>query len=220
MNFKTYLGSGAAMTIGLGAVPTRLRIINLATGLAITDWQVGMLANSAVAGGVIFNNAAAMVITPQTIAQGVQRYFGGDLVATAGASVVVDPALNSTLNVNYAPVNELFSMDTAANGTGHISVALTTGAGAGSLIELAYVDAQGLFQSWTGRIVALSGSGLTADQVTLDSTAPNVSNARVVWVGPQYDLVQVPAGTVVPAGVKLLNTTYMTSAVMYGIQWE
>ena len=221
MNFKTYLGTAAAMTLGLGAVPKRLRVINLATGLFVTDWIGGMNANAAVAGGIIFNNASTMVITAQTAAQGVIRYFGGDLVTTASNNVVVDSSINSTLNVNYASAGQTFTMDVPGNCTGHFSAALTSGYGAGSVIQLAWTDAQGIMRSWMGRITSLTSNGLTANYVTLSLDCPNVgNNARITFVGPQYDLVAAPAGMIMPPGVKLLNTTYMTPAVQMGIEWE
>ena len=229
MNSKTYLGTGAAMTLGLGAVPKTISIRNLTTGLFITEWDEGMLANTAVAGGIIHNNASTMVLTPQTGAQGIQRYFGGDVVVTASNNVVVDPTIRHDLVSNLQGAATLFTMDTAANGTGHFNGALASGAGKGSFIQLAYRDTAGNMAQWTGRIADLSASGLTSDQVTLNPSAPNIGvanlinmagGARIVYVGPLYDLIQAPAGLIMPAGVKLLNTTYMTSAVHYEISWS
>ena len=222
MNTKTYLGSVATMTLALGAVPTHVRINNLATGLSVFEWNVGMLANPAMAGGVITQYATGTAsMVAQTAAQGLVRYFGGDIVTSSTSSQVVDPSINSTLNVSYAAAGQTFTMDTAANCTGHFSAALSSGYGVGSLITLAWTDSQGIMRSYTGRITALTSTGLSSDYVTLSLDCPDVGkNARIVWVGPQYDMVNAPVGMILPAGVKLINTTYLTSAVMYNIEWH
>ena len=224
-NFKTYLGTAATMTLGLGCVPKFLRVINLATGLAPVYWSEGMLANSAVAGGII---DVAGTYTPQTQAQGVCRYFGGDVVTSKSNNVVVDPGLQSSLKTNYQGSATIFTMDTVAAGTGHFDVAGATGYGAGSVIMLAYIDTLGRPASWTGRIAAV-GTATSANGVTLDTSAPNIGSAttlnplggaRIVYIGPAYDLIAAPVGTTMPAGVKLFNVTYMTPAVQLLIEWD
>jgi hypothetical protein len=230
--YKTFLGTAATMRLGLGCTPSWVKIYNLATGLAPVTWCRGFLANSAVAGGVI---DVAGTYTPQTAAQGLQRYFGGDVITTKSNNDVIDPALVSTLKVNYASTvsgdgyTTLFTTDTAATMTGHFDAALKSGAGAGSFIELAYKDSSGNMASWVGRIAAMTSTGLSAGYVTIEPVGPSITaatpfnpagGARVVYVGPQYDLMAAPVGTIMPAGVKLINVTYMTPAVQLLIEWE
>ena len=215
--FKTYLGTGAAMTLGLGVVPKYLKIVNCATGLTPVFWSEGKLASSAIAGGII---DVAGTYTPQTSAQGVQRYYGGDIIATLSTSKVVDPAVLSADKTNLQGAATTFTWDVAASGTGHFNGLLASGAGAGSMIYLAYLDTDGRPASWTGRIAA-AGTVTSTNGVTLDQSLPAAATSiRVVYVGAQYDLISAPVGTVMPAGVILNNTTYMTSAVQYLIEFE
>jgi hypothetical protein len=225
-SFKTFLGTAATMRLGLGCVPSSVKIYNLATGLAPVTWNRGFLANTAVAGGVI---DVAGTYTPQTAAQGLQRYFGGDVITTLSNNDVIDPALLSANKTNLQGAATLFTTDTAATMTGHFNGALASGAGKGSFIEMAYKDSSGNMASWVGRIADLSASGLTSGQVTIEPAGPSISaatpfnpagGARIVYVGPTYDLTAAPVGTIMPAGVKLINVTYMTPAVHLLIEWE
>lgn len=235
---KTYLGSGAKMYLGLGAKFQRGRIINLAAGTAITEFDLSMLANSAVAGGIHIT-ATSTYVMPDAVTAGIYRYDGGDVITSLSANYQIDQGMVSTLKKNYISTSSptYFIMDTAASATGHFSQALTTyqtanttiGAGAGSFIQLSYRDSNGQLASWQGRISALTSTGLTADYVTLDLSAPNIastnlnnlsSGALVTYVGSAYDLIPAPVGTIMPAGVVLVNTTYTTSAVQYAIQLD
>jgi hypothetical protein len=228
MNYtrKTFLGAGATMYLGLGVVPQRVRIYNALTGLSVFDWNVGMLANAATAGGIYTQFATGTQTTvAQTQAQGLVPYLGGDIVTSKTAAQVVDPGARADINFasNLKGNATKFVMDTAANGTGHFNVATgTTGYGVGSPITMSWRDDAGMSRTKNGRINALTSTGLTADYVGIDlpfdGTLP-ASGADIVYIGPQYDLVQAPVGVVMPAGVKLLNTTYLTSAVMYQIEF-
>ncbi len=224
MNYtrKTYLGAGAnTMYLGLGTVPKRVRITNLATGLSFLEWNEGMLANAAVAGGIYTATTGGPL--PQTQAQGLVPYLGGDVVTTKSATQIVDPGARADINFasNLKGNAAKFIMDTAANGTGHFNLAATT-VGVGSPITLSWRDDAGISRVKSGRVIAYAGSGLTADQVGIDlpfdGTLP-AAGADIAYIGPQYDLVQAPVGTVMPAGVKLINQTYLTSAVMYQIEF-
>jgi len=222
---KTFLGAGSTMYLGLGRRPNAVRIYNLATGLSIFDWNVGMLANAATAGGIYTQYATGTQTTvAQTQAQGLVPYLGGDVVTTKGATQIVDPGVVASVNFasNLKGSAKKFLMDTAANGTGHFDVAATT-VGVGSPITLSWRDGAGTSKQKNGRVMAYASSGLTADQVGIDLPFDGVlpsTGADIVYIGPQYDLVQAPVGTMLPEGVKLLNTTYLASAVMYMIEFE
>ena len=225
MNYtrKTYLGSAGVMYLGLGTVPARVRITNLTNGTWHFEWNNGMLANAASAGGILTVTTAGPV--PQTQAQGLVPYLGGDIVTSKTAAQIVDPGARADITYasNLKGNATKFVMDTAANGTGHFNVATgTTGYGVGSPITLSWRDDAGMSRTKNGRINALTSTGLTADYVGIDlpfdGTLPS-TGADIVYIGPQYDLVQAPVGVVMPAGVKLINTTNLTSAVMYQIEY-
>jgi len=218
-NFATFLGTGAAMTLGLGVIPVRLKIRNLITGLAPVEWEAGFLADTAVAGGII---DAAGTYTPQTAAQGVVPVIGGTLITTAATSSQVLPGVAGNLKVNYAGSATLFYMDAASTGLGHFNAAPTSGCGQGSKITLAWRDINGNPQQYQGRIAYVNTTFVTASYVGLSPHCPSIpaTGATIVHIGPQYDFITAPAGLVMPDGVKLINTTYMTPAVKMGIWWE
>lgn len=214
----TFLGSGATMYFGIGVKPSAVEVNNLATGLSLFKWNSGMLANPATAGGIYSQYATGTATTvAQTIAQGLALYEGGDVIVTPSSSWVVPPSLTSTLGADLKGGATRFTMDTKANATGHFNAAMASGAGAGSKIVLAWRDPVLGVQTWVDRITALASTGLTANQVTLSIGCPLATGtaADIVFIGPAYDLVNAPAGQVMPQGIKLYNTTYLTSAVMY-----
>ena len=85
----TFLGAAGTMYLGLGVQPNQFEVINLATGLSVFKWNLGMRANPATAGGVYTQYATGtQTLVAQTIAQGVAiDYEGGDLIATASANL-------------------------------------------------------------------------------------------------------------------------------------
>jgi len=218
-NVRTFLGTAATMYLGLGAVPRRLVIENLITGLAPVRWNEGMLADTATAGGII---DAAGTHTPQTAAQGVVPYLGGDVITTLSNNYKLDPLARSDLSSNLKGSATKFYMDTASAGTGHLDAAPASGAGQGSRIVLAWRDLGGNVQQYQGRISYVNTTYLTADYVGLSPSCPTIpaTGADVIYIGTQYDLVAAAVGMVMPAGVKLINTTYMTPAVKLAISWE
>lgn len=219
MNTKVYgviIGTGAAVTVGLGFVPDRVVVANV-TGatLPVLSWARAMRAAGAGIGGHLayrgnddtayrIGVAAAAGVAPflsnATVADGTASYkvqanrveaFAGDMRAKTGTSV------------------DGWTLDTAGNRTGHFSAAIdTTYVGVGS-----EVCVNGVF----ARITAITSTGATADQVTLDTALPS---GRIDKITYKSAFVTAPAGTIMPDGIVISDVTANVSGEVLLLEAE
>lgn len=208
-----YSGTGSAMTIGLGFKPDFVRIKNV-SGVVVFEWDRTLARVATAAGGVALINHASAQLNVLTAPNGIRPYTGG-AVSVASANVIVPIEFVPTIRgVNYASEGTTWTLDTAANGTGHVSAALdTTGAGVGSKIVL---WDQTNHREFVGYITALTSTGLTADYVTVSPDAPATADVRLVTY--KYDFATAPAGMILLDGIYIADTTYCANSAVHTIE--
>jgi len=214
----SFLGSGAARYIGLGFVPTKVKIQNVhAADLARIEWDEANQMKTTACDGILFgittgNETAAAL----TVGTGVSPYAGGDSVSAAAATHIAPKDFNTLYmgdmrGKGTAGTVTAFTMDTPGNRTGHFDKLVdTTYVNVGSPVLIR--DANGFNQ--VARIVAISNDGDAANDVTLDR---NVGSGDVLEIGYMYDLVNAAAGSIMPAGIYLAETAACnaTSEICY-----
>ena len=203
----TFLGSGAVRYIGLGFVPTKVKIQNIhAADLARIEWQKQNSAYATAAEGILFGiTTGAETAAALTVGTGVAPYYGGDVVAAAAVTHIIPVGEIAAYNGDQrgkgsAGTVTAWTIDTAGSFTGHFDKLVdTTYVGVGSKVLIRGKDT--VVREYN--IVALSNDGDAANDVTLDRLA---ASGDVVYISYLYDMAAAPAGTVMPAGIYLAET--------------
>lgn len=215
-----YIGTGSAMYIGLGFVPDEV-FIRKTSGLIAMHWT-RELSRIVTAGGGVTMPGDGNTNAVTTALQGIRPYKGGVMLASTNANYIGHRSLLSTTGDNPANKDQkgtvtLWTMDTAANGTGHFDgTPTTTYGGVGSKIVLR--DRQGNVS--THYIVYQATNWTGTDKVTLNPDAPSV--ADVLYIGPVYDFYALPVPISTPAGIYVIDTTNLADATVHeihAVQW-
>jgi hypothetical protein len=131
-------------------------------------------------------------------AAGISLYAGGDKM-TAASTVYVVPNRADQRGVDVAAGSKVtqFTLDTAANKTGHFNcdvVGATMGIGSKITFDGDPVE-------YT--ILALTaGQGISADEVTLDAS-PGSGTKTVTRITSRWDFTGAATGTVIPKGITI-----------------
>ena len=203
------LGSGAARNIGLGFLPDYASLRNITDATQdLLQWNIRMQAAALTPEGVrtsITGGAGAVVGASLVKGAGLSLYAGGDRVTAATAANVVPTDLlalykGDMRSKGTAGTVNLFSLDTAANATGHFNLAVDPNyVGVGSLITFKLANRSFA----TRRITAMANSGAAANEVTLNASVPT---SEIVAISFKYELYNADAGLVMPAGLALAET--------------
>ncbi len=215
-----YLGTGSAMKLGLGFEPDKV-IIRGAAGVTVHTYSKQQARVLTASGGVLLKNDAATQQVVSTNITGLRPYAGGEVLAAADLNILTHISLFDASTVNAINVDQKgtilkWTLDTAANGTGHFDAASGgTYAGVGSKVVL-WVPEQR--REYTTYIRAQSSTWTTADHITLDPDAP--ATAEVRYIGPQYDFLAHPiaVGTPTQKGIYLIDTTNLADATVHEIE--
>jgi hypothetical protein len=199
-------GAGtSALYVGLGFVPKAVRIFNDQAEAEVLLWNVGMWRNVTSYGGRL-QTAAAGTEVVQTTA-GMEPYWGGDLIATKAAQKIVRAEMVADFNGDMrakgasSPVTRWVQH---ATNTGHFDFPISsTYVNVGSLIWIRE-DSTGIMRPYVMR--ALTSTGAATNQVTLDASVGHGAVERITYFS---DFVQAPVGFVMPAGIKINDTTYL-----------
>jgi len=202
------LGTGA-VKIALGFIPHEIHITRLGQAVATAFevfWNADMLrAALARNGGLARSNATTWVGLADTA--GIKPYLGGDTVSTASLAGQIHRDEVAAYRGNLKGTIGRWTLDTAANRTGHFDAGLaTTYCGVGSRVVVV-ADSNG--KTYEVNVAALTNDGDAANEVTLDQAVPS---GRVVHVGGAWDFVPAPAGTILPAGIEITDVTYANVA--------
>jgi hypothetical protein len=204
-----YIGLGTgAVRIGLGFKPRKVKVVQVGTAnLVTTQWDRDMARSATGAGGIVragVGNTPGFVLL--AAGAGIRQYGGGDIVAAATLADQVAAEMVAGYMGSLQGGIKRWTLGHEGNRTGNVDVNLDTAkCGVGSMVE---IEIQG-GRVETAAIVALSNYGKAANEVTLDRA---VHSGRVRFIGPKTDFVAAPAGTVMPAGFELLDTTYANAA--------
>jgi len=205
-----YMGLGTgAMKIGLGFVPSEVRILRLGAAVATafeTRWEANMLrAALARNGGLVRSNATTFVGLADTA--GIKPYLGGDTVTAATLGNQIERNAVAAYRGNLRGAITKWTLGSAANRTGSFDAGLdTTTCGVGSTVV---IQAASNGKAYEAHIAALTNDGDAANEVTLDRAVPS---GAVIHVGCAWDFVPAPVGTVMPAGIEITDVTYANLA--------
>lgn len=210
MKFRgIFSGSGAARYIGLGFIPKKVTIQNIqAADIALIEWDEKFAAYSTMSEGKqTFINGTSVDIGLLTVGTGIIPYDGGDVVTSAAATHIIpvndvqdqdtigdmrDKGANGTITK--------FTLDTAANRTGHFDHAVDTDVvGVGSRVRIAHLNGQ--IEDYY--IQAITNDGDAADEITLDRLPVT---GQCDYISYKHDFISAPAGSEMPAGIYLAET--------------
>ena len=211
-----YKGTGAKLVLGLGFLPREVRIFRTGAAAATgfdTYWLADMTRGPlATAGGMARKNATTFVELANTA--GIAHYDGGDVVTASSVAKQAHRNLNEAFSGNLrGPAINRWSLDTAANLTGHFNAALDTNVvGVGSTVRIV---SDGNGEIHEAKIATLTNDGDAANEVTLDRKVPS---GFVSHIGAALDFVAVPTGMRVPAGIVITDVTYANAnGIIYAI---
>jgi hypothetical protein len=210
----TFLGTGAALYLGLGFKPDFFRLENLEVGTNHywLEWNRAMRAAECQDGVLAYLplSAGSGDINRLTVGTGIALYDGGDLISAAAAThKILDPEPNK-LDANVASgaaAISTWTLGSAANRTGNWNAECNTSyVGEGSTILIRENATGALRETW---VQAMSSNGDQANEVTLAPVLPgsSIKSGVIEFLGGLYDYVNAPAGTVMPAGVYIADTT-------------
>jgi hypothetical protein len=191
--------TGATLTLGLGYEPSYVRVFNM-TDVTELEWTPD-LANIAAARYGFALAATGDKAAVNAAANGIDAYAGGDKMTAASTVYILRNQANQA-GVDVAAGSKVtqFTMDTAANKTGHFNcdvVGATIGAGS----RITFSGDPKVY-----RIIALTaGNGDTANEVTLDAN-PCSNGGTVVYVSkiwPRWDYTGAASGEVIKKGITI-----------------
>ena len=192
-------GTAATLTLGLGYIPSRVLIENLTDRTAL-EWGPDNLHVAANRYGVSIAAAGTRGAVGAAV-NGIVPYAGGDKMTAASTQYVVrNMADQKAVDVAAGLAVSSFTIDTAANYTGHFNCDVT-GATIGPGSRITFSGDGKVY-----RITALTaGQGIASDEVTLDAN-PCANGGTVKYVSkiwPMFDYRGAAAGKVIPAGIEV-----------------
>lgn len=202
-----FKGTGAALMLGIGFVPDFVRLYALeSTAPILIDWDSGMRAAEQAEGVQITNHDTAQ-LSRLAYGAGIAAYLGGDQMAADATAYLVRDELNDKRNAGtLGPVNA-WTLDTAANRTGHLNAGVNTSeVGEGSLI---CIRPEPTRQPVWARVLALTNDGDAANEVTLDLA---IQSGEVMALSGMIDYVGAKAGDIVPAGFTIHETAAVNAS--------
>lgn len=204
MHFQgTYTGLGQTARLGIGFEPDAVKIVSIGTANFITlEWQRAFQRAATGAGGIVragVGNTPGFVVL--AAAAGIQTYRGGDKITASSLAYQIAARDVEAYRGNLGGEITRWTLGSSANRTGNFDAAVATAkCGVGSPVE---IGGKLYF------IQAISNSGNAANEVTLDRAAPA---GVVTFLGAKLDLVSAPVDAVMPAGIELLDVTYVNVA--------
>jgi len=224
----TFNGTGAALYIGCGFIPTRVevRAVGDAGGL---NPRVKWSSNDRVAAqaeGVLDTDMATQAVQ-LAAGEGISAYAGGDILTAAlqtdttyggGIYLVRDekdyrygtnamPGPNGGSGDAVATTIDTWTLDTSANRTGHFNEDVTgtyIGAGSKITIETGYGKLKIHEDLFIEALTATQGEA--ADEVTLNRA---VGAGRVRKITGMYDFAPQAVGQIILPGFKISATTHI-----------
>lgn len=205
----TFNGTGAAVYLCVGFIPDWVRIRPIeTTAKAMVEWSRRMRSADCI-DGIIDNGGASFVSrTLLTTGNGIQPYFGGELLTSAnqtstgyGEGVFLGRD-DTDMRVSTAKGGDASSATLTkwnrgvAAGKGYWDAAVAgTKVGEGSKI---IIDGKEYV------VLSLTSGGSSASQVTLDKT---VASGAIEFIGGMYDFAPIAIGQLTPPGFKVNLTS-------------
>lgn len=214
----TVNGTGAALYIGCGFIPDKIRVWNLEASTPIEACWNRDFRTSEQIGGTVTTSAVARY----TVGAGIGPYRGGDVTAAANTAYVVPFAsaysgkTNNLVNAGTLGKITKWTLGNSGNKTGNFNLGCNTSyVGEGSRVLVRVPSATGLAKDYDVFITALSNDGDAANEVTLSEAVPT---GDILAIGPMYDYIAAPAGVVMPAGFVIYSTALSVSGEMINFE--
>ena len=218
----TVNGTGAALYLGLGGIPSKITLTNVqsASANAILTWTPKNAAMAAARGGQVFQGTGATTFASiaLTEAAGIQPYAGEDILTSAAVAYQepvwmqngVDPAATTG---NTSLGGDMRSRGTGAtimkwiadtSTTGHFDAPInSTVVGVGSKV---YILSSQTHREVVAYITVSDGTGTASGAITLDRA---VGSGFVTIIRYKYDFGAVPATYTMRKGILVNDTTYI-----------
>lgn len=203
------LATGAAIKLSLGFRPDRVRLSQITDTSVMPqiDWHYRFASVAAVAGGTLrYTDSTARKEALLTSALGITPYNGGEIVASGnttnyGPLTLLNLWPTGSLSVDQKAAGGTnilkWTLDTAANFTGHFDAGIsTTYVKVGSIVEIG--PDQGPIVRAT--ITAITNTGTAADEITLDRAVPT---GKVWRISYPYEFAALAAGTKTLEGITI-----------------
>lgn len=224
-----FLGTGSDIYLCLGTIPRHIVFTNLGTAQPIrTIWSRDMMTDILTVGGI--NIAAAGTVTDNAYGEGVDPYYGGDVMTTTNQTDVTyggDPVYIERDDKDYRYYTNAaagitgdastvdittWQLDTAGSGTGRFNGDVAgTYIGKGSRVVIQDNNDKHRYEAYI--TTDLSTSGGAANEVYLNQDIPS---GKVQFIGGKYSYIAVPIGNTTSAGVMLGYATTNENGMMIG----
>lgn len=202
----TFNGTGAALNVGIGFLPSEVRIRNIENAEDYyIEWSINMRSAECIEGiRLAGDDAAAISRTPLTKGNGIVIYRGGDIMTSASTSYIVEDPDTDKRDAGTGDTIDTWTLGNATNFTGNWNAECsTTYVGEGSRI---CVDA-GDGGKWS-TVTALTSNGEAANEVTLSEP---LKSGKIVALTGMYDWLGAANKKVIPAGFTINETTLNVS---------
>lgn len=224
-------GTGADVYLCLGTIPYNIKLWNLeAAAPVITEWAPIMGADTLTCEGLSWP-AAGSAVLDHAFGEGIQPYYGGDLMTTTNqTSVTYGEGVylerddtdyrfytNSAAGIlGDASTTDIttWTLDTAATPTGHFNGDLAgTYVGDGSLIRIQDNSNKHVYEAYITALTA--GTGVSSNEVTLSQAVPS---GRVEFIGGKFSYKPVAIGQVTKPGVVIGYATLNVNDALIAFQ--
>jgi len=185
-----------------------------------------MMTDILTVGGI--NTAAAGTVTDNAYGEGVDPYYGGEIMTTTNQTDVSyggDPVYiwrddkdyrfytNAAAGITGDASTEdivTWTLDTAGAGTGHFNADVAgTYIGKGSQVRILTSDNKHVYEAYITTDLSTSGGG--SDEVYLNQDVPS---GRVLFIGGKYSYIPIPIGKMSTPGVMLGYATTNVNGAM------
>lgn len=224
-----FLGTGADLYLCLGTIPYNIKIWDLQAAQPITtEWDRAMQTEILTVGGI--NTAAAGTRTDNAFGEGIDPYYGGDIMTTTNQTDVTyggDPVFierddkdyryytNAAAGISGDAVTEdivTWTLDASGTGRGHFNGDITgTYIGKGSRVLIQDNNNKHRYEAYITTDAA--GAGGAASEIYLSWSVPS---GKVQFIGGKYSYIAVPIGKVAGAGVMIGYATTNVNGAMLG----
>ena len=213
---------GVVTYVGLGFIPDWVKIYECLATYSILEWNIGMAANTLIAGGIVISDTTTDATDRFALARsaGVEIYRGGDRLTSTPMSTPrpLNASAQTSDNMYYGPDTSpdkrdagtagtisSWTLGSSTNRTGNWDYAAeitNTGTddnpvGVGSMIN---IDGKETY------ITTLTDQGESANEVALNEA---LATGPIYMLTGRYTHVAQPAGTITKAGIIINDTTHV-----------
>lgn len=228
-----FYGTGTDIYLCLGTIPRRIEIIDLEAASPIrTIWDRSHMTDILTVGGI--NLAANGTVTDNAYGEGIDPYYGGDIMTVAIQSDVSyggNPAYIERDDRDYryytnvaagifgdAATEDIvtWTLDNTSTGRGHFNADVTgTYIGKGSRVLIQGNSNKNRYEAYITADVSVAGK--EASEIYLNQ---NIPSGKVQLIGGKYDYIAVPIGKVTSAGVRIgIDSTNVSNKMIGFTAW-